>query len=106
MPIDVERRHPNYKDWSENSHFLWSSYLGGKSYADAEWSLDKYARELDSLYSDRKNRTYYLNYFGAAVDTYVASVFKRDPVREPAENEGGELPPLLQEFLEDATGDG
>lgn len=109
MAIDIKRRHPSYATWAESAEFLWLSYLGGKDYHDAEM-LDRYPREYREVYEARKKRAYYLNHFGATVDTYVSSVFKRDPVRAGAEDEQGnldtELSPGVQAFIEDATGDG
>lgn len=109
MPISVNRRHDLYDDWKESCDFLWLSYEGGKAYHISEQMLDKYPRELDSLYEERRKRAYLLNFFASTVDAYVASIFRRDPVRTGAQDDDGndtELTQPLQDFIEDATGNG
>lgn len=110
MAIDIERRHEYYNDWRDSCTFLWLSYEGGKAYHTSDLMLDKYPRELDLLYAERRKRAYLLNFFAATIDGYVASVFRRDPVRTGAEattgGDNAELSQPIQGFIEDATGDG
>jgi len=130
--LDTKRRHTLYDIWDEVVTFLWRTYSGGREYRTGEpYMLDKYPRETDAVYSARRDRSYYLNFYGAVIDAYISSVYKRDPVREPAELEEQdtrevpaspqtgiqtplvatqveepELTPAMQEFMEDATGAG
>lgn len=121
--IDTKRRHSTYEDWTETADFLWRSYLGGRAYKDGDY-LDKYPRELDLVHAARKERAYFLNFYAAVIDSYISSVYRRDPVREPAEEdavseegidaetvgtseqEGLELTGPVGQFAEDATGAG
>lgn len=102
--LETKRKHTSYDDWADVAGFLWPSYLGGKAYQEAD-QLDKYPRELDVVHAARKKRAYYLNFFGAVVDAYVSAVYRRDPVREPGE-EDGELSSAFASFVDNATGDG
>jgi hypothetical protein len=91
MPIDVKRRHTAYDQWREATDFLHHSHVGGTAYIDATAAmLDKYPRELDEIYEERRKRTNYLNHFGSVVDAYVSTVFRKGPIREGAEDEDGQ----------------
>jgi hypothetical protein len=105
--LSVRRRHPLYDEWNDTSTFLWTSYVGGRPYHEATDPpfLDKYPRELQTVFTARQQRAYLMNYFASIIDAYVASVFQRDPVRTGAE-ESTDLSPGMQEFIEDATGEG
>jgi hypothetical protein len=109
MPsLTIKRRHTQYEEWRDACNFLWKSYLGGRAYHESEDPifLDKYPSEKGYEYTSRRDRAYLLNFLSATVDAYVAAVFRRDPVREPGEDGGGELSPGIQMFIEDATGNG
>lgn len=96
MPdLDVSRRHPLYETWRVTTNFLWLSYNGGREYhaADDPPFLDRYPSETATEYAARRERAYLLNFFAATIDAYVAAVFRRDPVREPTEEEARPPPP-------------
>lgn len=109
MAFDIKRRHPDYEAWADTAEFLWASYLGGRDYEPSKF-LDRYPREFPAVYAARKQRAYLLNHFAATIDAYVSSIFKRDPVREGAGDEGSAqtsaISPGMESFIEDATGDG
>lgn len=97
MVLDRGRRHPLYEEDVRRYAILYASYLGGEAYTP-ELFLDRYLRESDEQYEERKARAYYLNYVAAVVDAYISAVFRRDPTRE--------LPDSMRGFEEDATGEG
>jgi len=90
MPIDTRRRRPGYDEQIEQHAFLWKSYAGGVEYAPEEF-LDMYPRELQYQYGARQERAYHLNFVAAVVDAYIATIFRRAPVRD--------IPPASEEFV-------
>jgi len=68
-------------DLSSLWQFLYDSYTGLGGYRDGSY-LIRHKRETDDKYNRRKKLAYYPNYVKKIVDTYVAQVFRKPPVRD------------------------
>jgi len=86
----VERPHPKYERLAPFWDLALASYRGGREYLDSG-NLWSHRLENQPDHSRRMARSYFLNYCAPVVDTYVAFLFREDPVIEPAERLGALL---------------
>ena len=83
--MDIDKRHPYYKENIEQWKYLNASYVGGKEYRSSEYSmLRKYLDEegaKSTSYNKRLTYTALDNLVKVTVDTYRSFLFRTTPIR-------------------------
>ena len=99
---ELEKKHPSYEALVDEWRFHVRSYFGGRTYRDGNYLL-KHPFESEANYARRKETSYFYNYCGPIVDTFVSHLFRND-----ARREFGSLGanPLFRAFLKDADLEG
>ena len=99
---ELEKKHPGYEALVDEWRFHIRSYFGGRTYRDGNYLL-KHPFESEANYARRKETSYFYNYCGPIVDTFVSHLFRND-----ARREFGPLgaDPLFRAFLKDADLEG
>jgi len=67
-------------NYCELWRFAKEAYEGSGGFSDGSY-LDKYPRERDEKYKQRKNIAYYTNLFSSKVDRFIGYIFKQKPSR-------------------------
>jgi hypothetical protein len=77
----VKSYHDEYINNMNNWEFLKNAYFGAGGFADSGY-IEKYEKESQQKYANRKKNAYYLNYCATVIDTYNAHLFKKPVVRK------------------------
>ena len=65
--------------------FIREAYLGDGGFSDGSY-IDKFPRESDEKYSERKNIAYYTNLFASKINRYIGYLYKTAPMRTISNN--------------------
>ncbi len=92
----VKTYHDDYLSNVNLWDFLKNAYFGAGGFADGGY-IQKYDKESQQKYYNRKKSAYYLNYCASVIDTYNAHMFKKPVVRK-SDN------PYYKRFIEHSDG--
>lgn len=65
--------------------FIREAYLGSGGFSDGSY-IDKFPRESDEKYKERKKIAYYTNLFASKINRYIGYLYKTAPVRTTSNN--------------------
>lgn len=99
---EFDRKHPYYEELVDEWRFHIRSYFGGRMYREGNYLL-KHPFESEANYARRKETSYFYNYCGPIVDTFVSHLFRNDARREFGPLSADQL---FAAFLKDADLDG
>ncbi|MCR4288179.1 MAG: hypothetical protein NUW09_09225 [Deltaproteobacteria bacterium] len=99
---DLEKTHPDYKEWIEEWKFFVRAYMGGRIYKEGNYLL-QHPFESASNYRRRKESSYYYNYCAPIVDMFSSHLFRKGAKRDWGSFTGDEL---FEFFLRDADMEG
>ncbi len=94
--VMVKSYNDEYVSSMNNWDFLRNAYFGSGGFSDGGY-IEKYDKESQQKYQNRKKNAYYLNYCASVIDTYSAHLFKK-PIIRKSENQH------YKRFIKDCTG--
>ena len=78
---ELEKTHPDYKEWIEEWKFFVRAYMGGRIYKEGNYLL-QHPFESASNYRRRKESSYYYNYCAPIVDMFSSHLFRKGAKRD------------------------
>jgi len=70
----------NFQEYINLWTFANNAYKGSGGFSDGSY-IDRYPRESDEKYKNRKEIAHYINLFAPKVNRYIGYIFKSTPMR-------------------------